>query len=386
MKSDLKKFLLASAFLGVALGINSAIFNNYLSDVFQITIGQRTLLEFPRELPGFLVVFVTGFLYFLGDVRIAAIANILAAAGLMGLGYLSGEFGFMVGWMTLFSMGQHLYMPVASNIGMNLAEDGNYGKVLGRINGINTATFLVTSLVIAGIFKWFKIEYHIAFAIQSLAYLAAAITIFTMTPQKVIHKGFKWVMKKEYNLYYMLCVVFGARKQIFITFGPWVLIKVFHQGVSTFAILGFVVAAIGIYSNPFIGHLIDRWGEKFVLAAEAILLIFVCAGYGLSVWIFGDTHTALFVVLACFVIDQVLVSVGMARSTYLKKIAVDNEDVYPTLSLGISMDHLVAMIIPWFGGLLWTLAGYEWVFLCGAGIACVNFILTRFIKIPAKVA
>lgn len=384
MKSDLKKFLLASAFLGVAMGIDSAIFNNFLSDVFHITVSQRTLLEFPRELPGFLVVFVSGLLFFLGDVRIAAIANIFAAAGLMGLGYLSGEFGIMVGWMTLFSMGQHLYMPVSSTIGMNLAEEGQLGKVLGRINGINTAAFLVTSLVIAGVFKWFTIDYRIAFTIQAVAYIASAITIFTMTPHKMVQKGFKWIVRKEYNLYYLLCMVFGARKQIFITFGPWVLIKIFHQGVSTFAILGFVIAGIGIFAKPYIGHLIDELGEKFVLATEAILLMIICAGYGLAVWIFGDTTTALFVVLGCFVIDQILVAVGMARSTYLKKIAVTDSDVSPTLSLGISVDHLVSMIIPWFGGLLWDTVGYEWVFLCGAVIAGVNLILTRFIKIPKR--
>lgn len=384
MKSDLKKFLLASAFLGVAMGIDSAIFNNFLSDVFHITVSQRTLLEFPRELPGFLVVFVSGLLFFLGDVRIAAIANIFAAAGLMGLGYLSGEFGIMVGWMTLFSMGQHLYMPVSSTIGMNLAEEGQLGKVLGRINGINTAAFLVTSLVIAGVFKWFTIDYRIAFTIQAVAYMASAITIFTMTPHKMVQKGFKWIVRKEYNLYYLLCMVFGARKQIFITFGPWVLIKIFHQGVSTFAILGFVIAGIGIFAKPYIGHLIDELGEKFVLATEAILLMIICAGYGLAVWIFGNTTTALFVVLGCFVIDQILVAVGMARSTYLKKIAVTDSDVSPTLSLGISVDHLVSMIIPWFGGLLWDTVGYEWVFLCGAVIAGVNLILTRFIKIPRR--
>lgn len=386
MKKDLKKFLLASAFLGIAMGIDSAIFNNFLNDTFHITVSQRTLMEFPREFPGFLVVFVSGFLFFLGDVRIAAIANILAAAGLMGLGYLSGEFGFMVAWMTLFSMGQHLYMPVSSTIGMNLAEEGQLGKVLGKINGTNTATFLVTSLVIAGVFKWFTIDYKIAFTLQAMAYIASAITIFSMTPHKMVNKGFNMIVRKEYKLYYILCVVFGARKQIFITFGPWVLIKVFHQGVSTFAILGFVIAAIGIFAKPYIGHLIDKLGEKFVLASEAILLILICAGYGLAVWIFGNTATALYIVLGCFVVDQILVAAGMARATYLKKIAIKDEDVSPTLSLGISVDHIVSMIIPWFGGLLWDFAGYEWVFLCGAIIACVNLVLTRFIQVPDRKA
>lgn len=384
-KRDLVLFLIASAFLGICQSIDSSVFNNFLHDTFNITVSQRTILEFPREFPGFLVVFVSGALLALGDVRIAGVANILAAVGMMGLGYFSKSFGVMMIWMTLYSMGQHLYMPVSSNIGMNLADKNSMGKVLGRINGVNTAAFLLTSLGTALIFRFVKVSYPIAYTIGALAFLGSAIMIFNMTPHKVKGTGKRLFLKREYSLFYWMSIVNGARKQIFITFGPWVLIKIFNQGVSTFALLGFIVAAIGMFFKPLVGTLIDKKGEKFVLAAEAVLLIVVCMGYALADKIGLGIQVALFITAGCYILDQMLTAAGMARSTYMKKIALCPEDVSPTLSMGISVDHAVSMVVPWLGGLVWNLFGYEMVFALGAIIALINLTITRYIVIPQEI-
>jgi len=71
-----------------------------------------------------------------------------------------------------------------------------------------------------------------------------------------------------------------------------------------------------------------------------------------------------------------LAAVSMARATYLKKIAFSEEDVSPTLSMGITIDHMVSMFIPWLGGFIWTIFGYEYVFIAGAAIAALNLLLT----------
>lgn len=372
-------FLFAAAFVGVAQSIDSAVLNNYLSDTYHITVSQRTLLEFPRELPGFLVVFIAAALMALGDVRIAAVANTVAAIGMASMAFLSPNFNILLIWLLLYSAGQHVYMPMSNSIAMNLADRENMGKVLGRINGINTAAFLVTSIITAILFKWFHLDYKIAFAAGSVALLGAGIMTFQMQAHKVKTKQ-PLLMRKEYKLFYIMNIVLGARKQIFLTFGPWVLIKIFGQSVTTFAILGFAIAGIGMFVKPYVGILIDRKGEKFVLVTEAIGMGIVCIGYAAAGNLekaFSIPHFALVLTCACFVIDQVLSSAGMARATYLKKIAVKPEDVSPTLSMGISMDHIVAMIVPWLGGLVWTFFGYEAVFLVGTLIAVGNFLLAR---------
>jgi hypothetical protein len=73
----------------------------------------------------------------------------------------------------------------------------------------------------------------------------------------------------------------------------------------------------------------------------------------------------------------------MARATYLKKISICDEDVSPTLSLGISLDHVIAMFIPVIAGLLWYANGdygYKYVFIGGALIAVGNVLVCRHLS------
>ncbi len=388
-KRDFVLFLLASAVLGISQSIDTSFFNNFLNDSYHLTISQRTFLEIPREFPGFAVVFMTGLLFSLGDVRTAAIANLLGGLGALGLAFWSPEYLPMIGWLTIYSMGQHLFMPMSNSIVMNLAHESQMGKRLGQINSVNTAVFLITSLVTALLFRHIKIDYHLAFSLAAVGFFVSAVLILSMKPTHSGKRvGKRFVLRKEYKVFYALSILFGARKQIFITFGPWVLIKVFDQGVGTFAILSFFIAGLGIFFKPFIGHLIDNVGERFVLAGEAVSLIFICLGYAFTKGIFenlGLGNIALYVICALFVLDQMLAAVSMARATYLKKIALSAEDVSPTLSMGITIDHVVSMFVPFLGGFIWTVLGYEYVFIGGAIIATLNLLLTTRIKTKSNI-
>ncbi|HUX38959.1 MAG TPA: hypothetical protein VMV44_13750, partial [Rectinemataceae bacterium] len=68
---DAGLFLLASLLMGLGACVNQAVFNNYLKDVYALDVAGRTFLEFPREIPGFLVTFFVGGLALMGEVRIA---------------------------------------------------------------------------------------------------------------------------------------------------------------------------------------------------------------------------------------------------------------------------------------------------------------------------
>lgn len=385
-KKDFTLFLLASALLGITQSIDTSFFNNFLNDTFHLTVSQRTLLEIPREFPGFAVVFVSTLLLFLGDIRIAVVANGLAAFGMLGMGYFAADYNSVVIWLLVFSMGQHLFMPISNSIAMNLSDQANMGKKLGQINGANTLVFLLANLTFALIFKNIEVNYQVIFLVGSITFLIAGILIMQMEPHKPKNaKGFKLVFRKEYKLYYILNILYGARKQVFLTFAPWVLIKIFNQGVSTFATLGFIIAAASIFFKPFVGYLIDKLGERFVLAGEAIILIFICLGYAFSKTFFeglGKGELAIIFIFACYIIDQMLMASTMARATYLRRIAVTPEDVSPSLSMGTTLDHALAMFVPWIGGLLWATWGYEYVFIAGAIIAVLNLIAASRIKIP----
>ena len=106
--SSLYLFFGAESVMAASMGINESIFNNYLSDTFQMTAEARGGLEFPRELPGFLVVVFAGILGALSLTRMGALAAVVFAAGTAGLGLAGNSYAFMVAAMLVGSMGMHL--------------------------------------------------------------------------------------------------------------------------------------------------------------------------------------------------------------------------------------------------------------------------------------
>lgn len=385
---DFLLFLLAGVFLGIGQSVDGSTLNNFLKEKFHMLILQRSALEFPRELPGFLVFLITGFLYLLGDIRIAAIANVCAAIGMFLLGIIPPEFSIALICIFIYSTGQHVFMPLSNTIAMNFATDGKLGRKLGQVSAANTAALVVSSAILWVLFRFLKVNFTVTFTIGAVAFLIAAVLLSLMHPGQAVKRGNRFVFRKEYKLYYWLCVLYGARKQIFITFGPWVLVDVFKQQVTTMTILFFVISVLSIGFRPFTGYLIDKVGERIVLCAEAGALILVCLMYSFAADLF-PVGVAVVVICACYVADLLLNAAAMARSTYLKKIAVLEEDVSPTLSLGISIDHIVSMFLPFLGGIVWYnggSSGYKYVFIGGAVIALMNFISARRIRICENTA
>jgi len=73
----------------------------------------------------------------------------------------------------------------------------------------------------------------------------------------------------------------------------------------------------------------------------------------------------------------------MARATYLKKIAVQPGDVSQTLMMGVRhRTHLFSIFVASLGGIIWMRWGYEYVFLLGVAIACVNLVSASRVRLP----
>lgn len=368
---DLYLFIAAASLFSFSNSVVNAIFNNYLNDTFDITDFQRGMLEIPREMPGFLVVFVSALLFFLNSRRLAAAANLIAALGVSALAMLASSYPVMLGWLFMYSVGQHLYLPLNSSIAMDYSRGNNTGKRLGQLMGVaNLAAIAGSFLVFIG-FKELNFTYTVSFFISAGGFVIASLCFFRMKPDIPRAVKTSLVIRKEYALFYWLNILFGTRKQIFLTFAPWVLVTVFDQPVRVVAVLLFIGGVIGIAFNPLLGRAIDRLGERKILMAEAVVLIFVCLGYGFSERLFSK-DTAFIVASACFVTDQLLMSVGMARATYIKKIALKPEDVPATLAMGVTIDHLFSIAVAMISGILWVTIGYEFVFLMGACIALTN--------------
>lgn len=378
---DFMLFLISGVFLGVTISVDGSTLTNYLKEHIGMVILQRSALEFPRELPGLLVVVVIGLLSFLGDVRTGMVANIVAGVGMFFLGMIPPSYALVVFFIFIYSMGMHMFMPVGGSIAMSFARPEEVGKVLGRLAAVNNIAVVLSSAGLWALFRFFHMSFAASFTIGAIAYLMSAVLLAFIKPTQTVRATTRYVFRKEYRLYYWLCMLYGARKQIFITFGPWVLVDVFKRHVSTMAILFFIIAVAGIFLKPWIGHLIDKVGERFVLSWEAFFFFFACLGYAFAEDLFSG-GVAVFVIYACYIIDFSLDSVYMARTTYMRKIALRPEDVSPSLSLGTSLDHLVTIFLPILGGLVWYNSGpggYKYVFMGGAFIAVVNFVSSRMI-------
>jgi predicted MFS family arabinose efflux permease len=365
MSRELKLFVVASLAMGIAYSIIDSTFNNFLNERFALTGFQRSFLEFPRELPGFLVLFVSASLGFLCSL----------------IGFASPTYLIMVAWLFIYSLGQHLFIPLSSTIGMELAREGRMGQRLGQLNAIRNLAIIMGSLVVLLGFKFLGFTFHHTFALSALAFTVAAAFMFAMKPDKTRKPKVYLKLYKEYRLYYLLAILYGSRKQIFLTFGPWVLVTVFHQPTQTLATLVMIGGGIGILFQPLLGRAIDKLGERFVLLSEAGLLVFVCLGYGFSKFLMRE-NVAFIIVCVCFLLDQMLMSVNMARSTYMKKIALHDSHVQPALTGSVTIDHIFSISVGLLGGIIWDALGFQYVFLLGAFIAIGNFLAALYIRIP----
>jgi predicted MFS family arabinose efflux permease len=383
MPRELKLFVAASVMMGMAYSIYDSTFNNFVNERFTLTGFQRSLMELPRELPGVLVIFVSALLWFLCSRRLGVFALVLGAIGALLVGYFSPTYAALMLCLFVYSLGMHLFIPLTSSIGMEMAHEGQTGRRLGQFNAIrNFATILGSFLVFLG-FRFLGFTFQHTYVLTAIGLGAAAVLMFLMKPD--IPKKPKTFLKlhKEYRLYYILNILTGSRKQIFITFAPWVIVTIFKQPTQTIATLLTIGGVIGILFQPVLGRAIDRYGERLILQIEGLMLVVVCLGYGFSKFLFPE-KTAFLLVCGFYLLDQVLMSVNMARSMYMKKIAKKEEDVQAALTAGVTIDHIFSISIALLGGVIWNEFGFQYVFFLGIIIAALNFLVASRIRIPPR--
>jgi len=251
------------------------------------------------------------------------------------------------------------------------------------VQGTGIAASVIGCALVWLLLRQLRADYSVLFVLGGLAALAAAAVFSTLRLPGAHLKRPRLIVRREYGLYYVLALLFGARKQIFLTFGPWVLIKVFHQPAYLFAQLWIVAALLGVLFQPALGRAIDRFGERAVLIVDSLVIFGICMGYGYGHRL-PDPRLGLGLLCACLVLDQLFFGVDMARDTYLAKIARRPEDVAPSLSLGVSINHAVSMSLPALGGWAWARYGHPVVFLGAAGVAVLMLVFSALIRVPAR--
>ena len=393
IRVDLVLFFLLISVVALANGLSDSIYSNYFKEVYGVTAFQRGLIEFPRELPGILCTVVIGTLGFMGDVRVAFIAQILSLVGVIMLGLLTPSFGIMLIFLFINSMGMHLFMPLQDAIGMSLAEQDRIGRRMGQYSSIKAAFSLAAALMVffgfrTGFFT-FQEPVKIVFLMSGVLFAAAAIITGIMSRRvniEIIRRNKpSLVFRKEYKYFYFLTILKGVQKQIAYVYGTWIIVDLLMKKADTIALLTISFTFVSIFFLNKLGQWMDKYGIKSMMYFDALTFIIVYLIYGVMVWGIETAYLssqgwAVWTIYLLYIADRLSMQIGMVNSVYLRSIAVNKDEITPTLSMGVSLDHIVSIIAAMIGGYIWTKWGSHWVFFLAALFSVGNLYIASKVQ------
>jgi MFS family permease len=374
MMREIVLLFIAIALIGFSSGIIENIQTNFFTAIGMST-DNRAQMEIPREVPGLVQSLIIAALSLLTIGRMGSVAMFVRTAGLMCIGLFVTQFNWLfVAFAVTVSLGEHIFMPLRNSIGITIANHGYEGRVLGLMDAATTILSLVASLIVLFLFDGTKLSnYHTFYIITAVVSLGAGVALFFMRT----HKGSetirrpRLVFKKKYSLYYIISFVSGFRKQIYLIFAPWLLVYTFGQSVQSMTLLYIIGSVSVFFVNPTIGHLIDRHGERRLLVTGGFICIAVYILYALLCTADKASGVVVLVLFALSFIDRMTLSTLIGRDIFVKHTADTPEEIMPTLSLGVSMDHVASITSPLISALVWREAGPQWVFIIGAVIGAI---------------
>ena len=387
------RFLSVLILFGVSFGLYRGVQDNYLADIIHISRFERGIVEFFRETPGLLLILILALMYRFADSKIFKIGVAVMAGGVTGLLLTSASPLFMtkifvVVFMVLFSTGEHIIMPVRATIAMDLAKKEKAGASLGITNSIsqfgNIAGFILVTVIFfflkkAGFDRTDIIGYRIVFGASMALMTTAALVAAALRETTLKSERRRFYFAKKFRKFYMLEIFYGARKQIFLTFAPFVLIKEYGADPSIMSALYTICAIFGMICSPLVGKIIDKVGYKAVMVADTLILIVVCLLYGYAHEIF-PINIAFIVVCVNFVLDSIISIASMASNVYVQRIASNQEEITATLSTGISVNHIISILIALMGGWIWEATNIGVLFTLSAFLGLLNSIYAATIR------
>jgi len=382
MKASLIRLLVTVLLLGATSTIFMSVMPDYLSNELGVDGEVRGALEVPRELPGFLLVFIAGFLVRVQRKKAIAMVFLIGILAFLGFAFFTDSLLRFVFFMVIWSSAMHAFIPLRDTTAIELAGSGKRGWVLGRVGAFRSLGLILGTAVVWVLMSQLNTDYKITWIVGAVL-LIPGVFISMKLPSSIGERervnAKRFVFRKKYRLFYALCMLFGARKQIFLTFAPWLLVSVYDQKAPQLALAMGASALIGIFLKPVFGKLIDKLGERTILMADAALILLLSTAYAVVPQIAGP-GIALALLYCFFVVDELLFSLSMARTTYLSRIIQNKSEMVPTIGLGGTIDHIVSMAVPVIGGILWMKVGPWAVFAMAGFVAAITFFTVSTMK------
>ena len=379
--SSARTFFTGILMWGVGIGCFNASFHNFIVDEYHISGLDRGILEFMREMPGVLLVCVLAAMSRFSDWRVLRIGTVISilAAGLL---LLPVPWAGAVALITFWSLGDHTVMPVRQSLALMLAKDGKGGESLGFMTSMINAGTVIGSLIVATVFFGGRhlasnisprALYDVVFVLVMI--LLSVSVVFSMRksePGERMRRRPRFYFDRKYAKFYALELFYGARKQVFFTFGPFVLITVYGMRTQHVAML-FALSAFltALWGGRLIGRLADCWGYRNIMIWDTVVLAGVCLLYGFAKDLFS-APVALAVVCVNYVMDMILSNCSIATNLYARTLSHSQEELSATLSSGISINHVVTVFYSLLGGYIFDRFGPGVLFATAAVMALCN--------------
>jgi len=349
------------------------LFNNFAVERAGFGGFEVGLVQSIREVPGFLALLVVYVLMVLPEHRIVALAIATLGAG-VGLTGLFPSFWGLTATTLIMSFGFHYYETLNMSLTLQYFDRSQAPLVFGRLRSVTGISNIAVGLLVLAATR--IIDYPGIYAILGGVVAAAGLWALTQDPT---HTGApvqrkKMFLKRKYTLYYILTFLAGARRQVFMTFAVFLLVKNFGMGVTEITGLFILNNLVNVFANPLIGRAINKYGERTLLSLEYAVVTVVFLVYAFS----GSK-----LLVAClYVVDQLFFNFAMCVGTYFQKIG-EPQDLSPTLAVGFTINHVAAVVIPAIGGALW-LWDSRAVFLTGVVLSLCSLAAAQFIRTPAQ--
>ncbi len=355
-------FFLAAAVgcVGCTMMMQLGVTENFLVEDLKVSGFQKGVLESVRETCGITALLVLALFAGFAEPLVAAGMLVLLATGIAGYAFVPDYF-WLLGMSLVWSQGLHVWMPLPDAMTLSLAEPDRVGYRLGQVRAAGAVGSGV-GLLAAYVMTRFGVPMRPLFVLAAAVGILGAVSCLGI-PRRIKTPGPRIVLRRRYGLYYILSLLEGWRKQIFMAFAGYLLVKEHGAQLDTMLMLWAATLVIGWSAAPQVGRLIDRVGERKVLVFYFVCLALFFLGYA--------TIKQKYVLYTIFVIDHAFFVFTMAITTYVGRLAPPSEHT-PTLSMGVAMNHVAAVAMPLIGGFIWKLFGYPWIFFSGAAVALIS--------------
>ncbi len=345
------------------------LFDNFAVNIIHLDGHHIGIIQSVREIPGFLALLVVYFLLIIKEHKLSALSVLILGIGVAVTGFLPTFLGLMLTTL-IMSFGFHYFETTNQSLTLQYFSTTEAPLVFGRLRSLASASNIVAGAAIFILAPY--LSYKQLYLLFGTIIVCASIWALQQNPTKkdLVPQQKRMVFKKRYWLFYNLTFMAGARRQIFIAFAVFLLVKKFNFSVQEIAALFFLNNVINYFLSPYIGKAINAFGERKVLSLEYFSLIIIFISYAVV-----DSK---FIVALLYIADHIFFNFAIAIRTFFQKIA-HPEDISPSMAVGFTINHIAAVFLPAIGGLLW-LIDHRIVFFCGAIFSFVSLILVQFIS------